>query len=130
MNANVAPGVDLMNLNVLKKLTAMREDGEDKLFLTGYTKFVHCMLNGTMPKSSNAYFSSNLLIALTKSKTDIRPIGIGTLLRKIASKLVEKSARQFNNTHFQKSAFSLKKSAWMQKMLSTASINTLDYRKF
>ena len=67
------------------------------------------MLTGDLPEETNHFFASNLLIALPKSIDDIRPIGIGTMLRKIAAQFIANDARgAFNNEHFKLYQLALK----------------------
>jgi hypothetical protein len=87
-----------------------RCEPDEKQFAEAYTKLVNIALKGELPSGIRSFFSSNLLLALPKSANDIRPIGIGTLLRKVTSKFVENAARdEVNGKIFEKFQHALRR---------------------
>jgi hypothetical protein len=83
-------------------------DADERSFGDAYTSLVNIVLQGLVPVRVATAFRSNLLLALPKSETDIRPIGIGILLRKVASKAAFKETIGFNKTYFQHFQFALR----------------------
>lgn len=103
-----APGLDFFPVEHLKALMGTRSSQKDLThcsnsevdFSTYFTAFINRILAGQIPPGAATYLRSNLLIALPKSKTDIRPIGMGSLYRKVASKVIFKAALNFNREKF------------------------------
>lgn len=112
------PGVDLFLSEHLKLFMGTRFtrratqhlDADEKRFTVGYTHIVNLLLCGRIPKEVATYLRSNLLMALPKTATDIRPIGIGGMLRKIACKALFRSneMKVFNRDHFSCFQYALK----------------------
>ncbi len=104
------PGVDLFTAEHLKFFMGTRGaskdgshlDADEQQFADAYTTLINLLLAGLVPDSVCAFFRTNLLLALPKSNSDVRPIGVGTMLRKVASKLVFRESWQFNKEHFKK----------------------------
>ena len=104
----VSPGVDKLRYEHLCQLIGSssepREDEER--FLNLLTSLVKLIVTGQCPKEFASFLRDNELFPAAKPKKpeDVRPIGKGDVLRKIASKLclqsIEKS--MFNEKHFEK----------------------------
>ena len=112
------PGVDLFSGEHLKLFMGTSfsrkdhgdRDADEKRFTDAYTTMINIVLSGSMPWEVSACVRSNLLLALPKSKEDIRPIGVGLMVRKIVSKLLFKETIGFNRTHFRDYQYALKSS--------------------
>jgi len=96
--------VDLTELEVLKALKSFRRgtaagpcclhvayfldsvDIPGSSLLTNLTHFVNNLVNGKLPESSRSVFTAANLTALTKKDGGIRPIAVGSVLRRLVSK--------------------------------------------
>ena len=56
-------------------------------FRPAFTEFVNTWLAGELPKEAAQFLNAALLIALKKGTTDVRPIAIGDILRRIVHKM-------------------------------------------
>ena len=82
------------------------------------------MLKGGFPEEINTFLATNLLIALPKTIDDIsRPIGIGTMLRKVASKFVERAARQKLGQNYFKSFQLALKRGGMEELIHALNLD-------
>jgi hypothetical protein len=117
-------GVDIYRQNII------RNDQAELKFLKGYTFLVNMMLAGKLPGDVNLFYSSNLLIALPKSKVDVRPIGIQTMLRKISSRFLEQEARiSFNQEHFNRFQFAMKPGG-MEEIIHALNLSLARYPNY
>lgn len=85
----ISPGLDGIRADHLKVLLGYR-DHQSKLqeeLATNFATICNFLLLGDprIPTEVSQALSSTLLVALTKSSTDVRPIGMGMLFRKYAS---------------------------------------------
>lgn len=103
------PGIDLFCIEYLKILMGVRSSRKnydhssalETRFCSAFTVIINRLLAGCFPEEVSIYLRSNLLLALPKSTSDIRPIGSGCLLRKIVSKVIFRATnREFNKKHF------------------------------
>jgi len=75
--------------------------GEELKFCNFITDLISCLLNNGIPVDILPAFQDFQLIALKKNENDVRPIGLGDLYRKIASKLIfQVTQEDFNKKHF------------------------------
>jgi hypothetical protein len=107
----VSPGVDKLRYEHLCQLIGSSSEPreEEVRFLNLLTDLVQAIALGNYPKEFASFLRDNELFAAAKPKkpNDVRPIGKGDVLRKIASKLclqfIEKS--HFNEKHFHQLQF-------------------------
>lgn len=112
------PGVDLFTAEHLKLFMGTsfsakdsgNQDADEKRFSNAYTSLINIVLSGSMPSTVSCFVRSNLLLALPKSNVDIRPIGVGLLMRKVASKLLFQQTVQFNKVYFNDFQYALRSS--------------------
>jgi hypothetical protein len=84
------------------------------------------MLAGKVPRKVMEFFRTNLLLDLPKSAEDIRPIGIGTMLRKVSAQFIDRFAKKhFNRKHFKNFQYGSKKGG-MEQIIHQ--VNTLRSR--
>ncbi len=133
-----APGVDLFTYEHLKlfmgtgffKNQFERNDKDEQQFTANYATLINLMLQGKLPEGAACFFRTNYLIALPKNETDIRPIGMGTLMRKITSKFVDQAAtRLYNDNHFAPLQLGLKR-AGMEEIIHRINLFTSNHNDY
>ena len=82
--AGSSGGPDGLRPQHLRDLLQCRESGSD--FLSALTAFVNMMLAGRCPPEAARFFFGGRLLALKKKTGGIRPIAVGFILRRLASK--------------------------------------------
>ena len=76
-------------------------DADEQHFLNLLTDIINILIHGEEPPEVAVMLSSNEMFAAPKSNEDVRPIGIGCTLRKLAAKAcLNVSQAHFNATHF------------------------------
>ncbi len=108
----VKPGIDKLRNKHLQQMVGYKRelDPDEQQFLNYLTDIVNIIVQGKEPPDVATVLSSNEMFAAPKSGDDVRPIGIGTTLRKLAAKaLLNASQANFNATHFKDLQLALKK---------------------
>jgi len=109
----IAPGIDMLRYEHLVSLIGRKPepDVEEAEFSELLTGLVNLMLQGKVPIEVLPVFTGTDLIAIKKSvdSEDVRPIGMGGVLRKIAAKLAFDYTQSsgFNSNEFSKVQYSL-----------------------
>ena len=101
-----SPGIDKMNFDVLKLLVGYGniDAPDENIFVNNLTKILILILDDKILPEVYDHLRDNKLVGIPKhSKSgtpDVRPIGMGTYLRKICSLLFKRKLDAFNNNHF------------------------------
>jgi hypothetical protein len=98
-----APGLDLLRFEHLKQLIGKGPEpapGDETVFCDLLAKIIDLLIAGEVPAQVLPAFRDNVLCPLPKGEQDIRPIGMGALYRKIASKILEQYGKTFSAQHF------------------------------
>ena len=100
----IRPGLDKLRYEHLKALVGrnVEPSASEIRFTTLFGELVAVILNGDIPESVACVIRDNELIAIPKSDSDIRPIGIGSTIRKVASMVAFNRLREFNKKYFSK----------------------------
>jgi hypothetical protein len=108
----VRPGLDKLRYEHLRTLVGYGAEPSDQEaeFSRLFAKIITFVLRGEIPHSISLVLSENELIALPKSDTDVRPIGIGSTIRKVAALMAFKQLDTFNDDHFSTLQYGLKQS--------------------
>ena len=112
----VRPGLDKLRYEHVKTLAGYSVEpayDEDR-FCELLAQVLTIILRGQTPPVISALLSDNELIALPKSDTDIRPIGIGSTLRKLAALVVMNRLQSFNKKHFSYLQYGMKSNGMEQ----------------
>lgn len=90
MKNAIAPGLDGLRYEHLKQLIGKANEQlpDEYTFSDNLAQVCTLILNSKLPVEVAHFLSDNKLIALGKSNFDVRPIGIGSTLRKIVSTIV------------------------------------------
>jgi hypothetical protein len=108
----VKPGIDKHRNKHLQQMVGYKRelDPDEQHFLNSLTDIVNIIVQGKEPPEVATVLSSNEMFAAPKSGDDVRPIGIGTTLRKLAAKAsLSASQASFNASHFNDLQLALKK---------------------
>ena len=104
--SGIKNGMDKLRYEHLQSLVGIKpEPTADELdFCTHLAAICTCIANGDEPRSVSYFLSDSELIGIPKDANDVRPIGIGSVLRKIVCKhLVQHNAHAikqcFPNQH-------------------------------
>lgn len=103
LKKDVKPGVDKLRNKHLQQLVGYRQelDADEQQFLNYLTEIINMVVHGREPAAVAAFLSSNELFAAPKPNGDVRPIGIGSTLRKLAATIcMQASQRELNMEHF------------------------------
>ena len=85
-----ASGPDLLEPQHLKDLTAKSCGEPGSRLLEAITKLCNLMLNGKVPIEVTPFLYGSSLFALSKQNNDVRPIAVGTVYRRLTSKIAAK----------------------------------------
>jgi len=98
-----AHGLDMTRYEHMKQLVGLKPEPDpcEVEFCNLLTDFINCLLAGEVPFEVLPAFRYNHLLGLPKGDTDLRPIGMGSLYRKIASTIAFKhTVVDFNPKYF------------------------------
>lgn len=108
----IQPGVDKLRYEHLQALAGKggEADADEWRFCSLLAKVITLILNGDFPDEVAPLVRDNMMTAISKGADDVRPIGIGTMYRKLASLVAFHSLREFNDEHFQRFQYGLRHS--------------------
>lgn len=105
-----APGIDMLRYDHLKSLVGkgVEAHGNEAVFSDLLTEVVNVIIAGEVPTEVMPALRDNHQVALLKPNGDIRPIGMGSVIRKIASSVCfQYTQQEFNKRHFVKDQLAL-----------------------
>eukprot|EP01031_Cornospumella_fuschlensis_P030346 gene30346-36667_t len=93
-----APGLDKLRYDHLRALVGrdVEPSAADFTFCSKLSQVINILLSDKAPAEVGEFLRGNILIALPKGADDVRPVGMGSVLRKIASKCLWKALEDFN----------------------------------
>jgi hypothetical protein len=107
----VSPGLDKLRIDHLQELIGINQepDPQEAEFSQLLTDLINMILRGDFSSSAVSCIKDNHLIAIFKPNSDdIRPIGMGSSIRKIAATIAFHRTNQlFNSEHFKNLQFAL-----------------------
>jgi hypothetical protein len=108
----ITPGMDKLRYEHLQAFVGRASEPslDEENFISLLAKLLSIFIKGKAPKIISDLISENKLIAISKGDTDIRPIGIGFTLRKLASLMSMNRLYRFSDEHFSKFQFGMKSS--------------------
>ena len=98
----VTPGIDKLRYEHLQAFVGRSSEPsvDEEYFTSLLAKLLTLFIKGKVPKYISNLMSENRLIALSKGDNDLRPIGIGFTLRKLASSISMNRLYRFSDDHF------------------------------
>jgi hypothetical protein len=107
----VKPGIDKLRFEYLQTLVGVLSEPnpQERLFCSLFAEMLTYVIRGETPVNVKTMLRDNELIALEKGNADIRPIGMGETIRKVVSSVLYQRSRTFNDGHFKKWQYGLKR---------------------
>ena len=107
----VRPGLDKLRYEHVKALAGYCSESsiEEDVFCDRLASILTLIIRGDIPEPISHVLSDNELIAIPKGPADIRPIGIGSTLRKLAALVIMRRLNSFNNEHFKNFQFGMQR---------------------
>ena len=99
----IAHGADMLRYEHLKQLVGEMEEPKpaETEFCDLLCDLINTLLAGEVPTAVLPAFRDNHLLGIPKSDHDLRPIGMGSVYRKIAASIgFKRAAAEFNTKHF------------------------------
>ena len=110
-----SPGIDKMNFEILRTLAGYGniDAPDENLFVSNLSKILVLILDDRISPDVFDHLRDNKLVGIQKhsasGQPDIRPIGMGTYLRKLCSLVFKRKLDFFNCNHFQDIQYGLAK---------------------
>ncbi len=98
----LAHGLDMLRYEHLKQLVGAKPEPApvEAEFCNLLTELINCLLAGKVPRNVLPAFRDNHLLGIPKKGNDVRPIGVGSVYRKLASSIGFQRSQEFNPAHF------------------------------
>ena len=106
----IKPGMDKLRYEHLQAFVGRSSEPslDEEHFISLLSRLLSLLIKGKVPKLISELLSENQLIALSKGDNDIRPIGIGFTIRKLASLISMNRLYAFSDEHFKRFQYGMK----------------------